>query len=461
MIDKLHLTINNRALKAAENLYSGEAITVEVEDSGLVQLQAANYRLVIFGTDKSILAASGAFTASDTKWTATLDMATAPFQTYYENVAANSSKTLGMMIVDNTTGDTLCAGTVPVTAVPFPSQISSIPDLYGDAMAAMAERKMDKIAAAVENNMAVFDSAGGVKDVGLKIKRHTTVDEHGYSHGSLGIGDVGGIAEHDNSLAIGDFDSTSVSGDNAVAVGINSSAAESGVALGEEAWTDGADSIAIGYAAGVEDAKSVAVGESAGIVGNSPGGTAVGNSASVDTSPGGVALGKNASVYNAANAVQLGQGTNERPGTLQFRSFPLMDADGRLAKEVIGARGYLANQTLNTFVIDGRSHLNFYRVYSSSNSRTYNTVFDYSSMTESESDHFLVYFQGAPSRLSLTFHTAGEGDEENATIQDLDIEGAEIDWTSNDTHCILFLVVIDDPSVPPNVFALTKFVFSH
>ncbi len=82
-------------------------------------------------------------------------------------------------------------------------------------------------------------------------------------------------------------------------------------------------------------------------------------------------------------------------------------------------------------------------------------------MIYSESDHFLVYFQGAPNRLSLTFHTAGEGDEENATIQDLDIEGAEIDWTSNDTHCILFLVVIDDVGVPPTVFALTKWVSSH
>ena len=460
MIDKLHLTINNRALKAAENLYSGESITVEVEDSGFVQLQAANYRLVIFGADKSILAASEAFTASDTKWTATLNMATAPFQTYYENVAASSSKTLGMMIVDNTNGDTLCAGTIPVTAVQFPSQISSIPDLYGDAMAAMAERKMDKITQAVENNMAVFDSAGGVKDSGLAVKRNVTVDQHGYSHGSLGIGDVGGIAEHDNSLAVGDFDYTRIYGDNAVAVGMNCSAGEGGVAVGEEAGAE-ADSVAIGYAACTEDSNAVVIGSNAGIVGGSPGGTAVGNGANVDTSPGGVALGKNASVYNAANAVQLGQGTNERPGTLQFRSFPLMDADGKLAKEVIGGHGYLANQSQNTFVIDGRSHLNFYRVYSSSNSRTYNTVFDYSSMTESESDHFLVYFQGAPSRLSLTFHTAGEGDEENATIQDLDIEGAEIDWTSNDTHCILFLVVIDDPSVPPNVFALTKFVFSH
>jgi hypothetical protein len=325
----------------------------------------------------------------------------------------------------------------------------------------MAEGKMDKIAAAVENNMAVFDAAGGVKDVGLKIKRHTTVDEHGYSHGSLGIGDVGGIAEHDNSLAIGDFDSTSVSGDNAVAVGINSSAAESGVALGEEAWTDGADSIAIGYAAGVEDAKSVAVGESAGIVGNSSGGTAIGNCANVDTSPGGVALGKNASVYNAANAVQLGQGTNERPGTLQFRSFPLMDAQGRIAKEAIASRIFYGNAAQNTFNIDGRCYPNVYVVRSSSQNSPHSNVFDYSSMTGDESDHFLVSYWGAPKDLDLSFHSAGEEGEDWRTIKNTDITGPAIDWTSATTHSILFLVLITDVNVPPEVFVLAKWESSH
>ena len=137
MIDKLHLTLSSRVLKAAENLYSGESIVVEIEDPGLVQLPASDYNLVLFGADKSILAASEPFTAADCKWTATLNTATAAFQSYYENVSANSAKTLGMMIVSRTTGDTICAGTISATSVPFPSQTSSIPDLYGDAMATM------------------------------------------------------------------------------------------------------------------------------------------------------------------------------------------------------------------------------------------------------------------------------------------------------------------------------------
>ena len=110
MIDKLHLTLNNRVLKATENLYSGESIVVELEDPGLVQLTASDYNLVLFGADKSILAASEPFTASDCKWTATLNTATAEFQSYYENVSASTAKTLGMMIVNRTTGDTICAG---------------------------------------------------------------------------------------------------------------------------------------------------------------------------------------------------------------------------------------------------------------------------------------------------------------------------------------------------------------
>ena len=468
MIDKLHLTLNNnRVLTATENLYSGESILVELEDPGLAQLTASDFNLVLFGADKSILAASEPFTAADCKWTATLNTATAAFQSYYENVSANTAKTLGMMIVSRNSGDTVAAGTLSATSIPFPSQTSSIPDLYGDAMATMSESKMDKVARAVENNLAVFDSAGGVKDIGLKIKRQVTTSEHGISYGSLGIGDVRGIAEHDNSVAVGDFDYTRIYGDNAVAVGMNCSANENSVAIGEEAGAE-QHSVVIGYASCDETSDNVIVGNDSGITGDSTKGVVVGNESHIDGDSDGnggsmnsVAVGYRASVNCASNAVQLGTGTNSTPGTLQFRSFPLMDADGKLAKEVIGSRAFYANQTQNTFIIDGRSHLNFYRVYSSNNSRTYNTIFDYSSMTESESDHFLVYFQGAPSRLSLSFHTAGEGDEENATIQSLDIEGEQIDWTSNDTHCVLFLVVIDDPLVPPNVFALTKFVFSH
>jgi hypothetical protein len=456
------LTLNNRVIKAAENLYSGESIVVEIEDPGLVQLTASDYNLVLFGADKSILAASEPFTAADSKWTATLNTATAAFQSYYENVAANSAKTLGMMIVSRSTGDTICAGTISATSVPFPSQTSSIPDLYGDAMATMAANKMSKVASAVENNMAVFDATGGVKDVGLKVKRQVTTSEHGVSYGSLGIGDVRGIAEHDNSVAVGDFGYTDINGDNAVAVGINCGAGEGGVAVGEEAAAEN-NSVAIGYAACIEDANSVAVGEGAAVVCNSTGGTAVGEAANVDSSPNGTALGKSAYVSNAANAVQLGQGTNERPGTLQFRSFPLMDADGKLAKEVIGGRWYSGGAEQNTFIIDGRCYRNVYRIYASAPNQNLirNNVFDYSSMTNPESDHFFILFQGSPKNLNLIFRTAGVDNEAQGAIQDLDIEGGEIDWTSNDPHFILFLVVIDDVGVPPTVFALTKWVSSH
>lgn len=460
MIDKLHLTLAGRVIKAAENLYSGESIVVELEDPGLVQLQASDYNLVLFGADKTILAASQPFAASDCKWTATLDTATAPFLAYYENVSASTAKTLGMMIVSRTTGDTICAGTISATSVPFPSQTSSIPDLYGDAMATMAENKMDKIATAVENNMAVFDAAGAVKDSGLAVKRNMTVDQHGYSHGSLGIGGVRGIAEHDNSVAVGDFGYTDINGDNAVAVGMNCGAGEGGVAVGEEAGAE-AESVAIGYAACTEDSNAVVIGADAGIVGGSPGGTAIGNCANVDTSPGGVALGKNASVYNAANAVQLGQGTNERPGTLQFRSFPLMDAEGKLAKEVIASRIFYGNAAQNTFNIDGRCYPNVYVVRSSSQNSPHSNVFDYSSMTGDESDHFLVSYWGAPKDLDLSFHSAGEEGEDWRTIKNTDITGPAIDWTSATTHSILFLVLITDVNVPPEVFVLAKWESSH
>ena len=447
MIDKLHLTINNRVLKAAENLYSGESIVVEIEDPGLVQLTAADYNLVLFGADKSILAASEPFTASDSKWTATLNTATAAFQAYYENVSASTAKTLGLMIVSRTTGDTICAGTISATSVPFPSQTSSIPDLYGDAMATMAANKLDKVASAVENNMTVFDSAGGVRDSGVMIKRNVTVDQYGTSHGSLGIGNVRGIAGHDWSLAVGDFGYTDINGDNAVAVGMNCGAAEGGVAVGEEAGAE-ANSVAIGHVACTEDGNAVVIGADAGIVCESVGGTAVGNAASIEASTGAVALGRNARVENVANAVQLGQGANSTPGTLQFRSFPLMDAQGKIAAQALdanrihGALGgrYIHCQTYegraNDYVIplDGLAKFNCYYVRCDG-SYTGKVTFDLSTLGDDTFDILYLHLSATNgiSRTKVFFRVPSEdneGEYYDYDIRELDVYGAAIDWTS-------------------------------
>ena len=355
MIDKLHLTITGRVLKATETLYSGESVIVEIEDSGLVPLNAADYRLILFGADKSILAASQPFAANAATWTATLDTATEAFQTYYANVNASVSKTLGMMIVNDNTGDTICAGTIGAVSVPFPMQLNTIPDLYADsfiqrteaqslladAVAGLNAAKMAKVAAAVEDNAAVFDSAGSVKDSGLKLVRRSVGNGS-----SIGVGNVSGVADYEKVVAIGD--SGSAYGDNAVAVGMDSTVDGNGVAVGCSAHAAGQNTVAIGHRAIDEDADNcVLIGANASINLGCGGGVAIGKDAHIsadsesdhyeDGAGNSVALGRNARIFGAANAVQLGEGTNTAPGTLQFRSFPVMDADGHIAPDAVAA----------------------------------------------------------------------------------------------------------------------------
>lgn len=462
MIDKLHLTINSRALKAVENLYSGESIIVEVEDAGLVQLQASDYRLVIFGADKTILAASEPFTASDTKWTATLNTASEAFQFYYSSVSANTSKTLGMMIVNDTTGDTLCAGTVSVTSVPFPTQISSIPNLYADNFLRQSQAvsvatgvfnelgaaKIGKVANAVENNVAVFTNTGEVKDSGLKITRRQS-SEHG---SSIGIGNVKGIGDHDNALAIGDNNYTEVTGDNAVAVGMNCSAAANSVTVGEESFSE-EHSVVVGYASCAEMADSVIVGCDSGVVGDANRGTAIGTEASIDGGDNAVAIGYRAQIDGASNAVQLGTGTNSTAGTLQFRSFPLMNANGRIAKEAVCGQSYYGGSAQNVYTIDGLAILN---TYMTRDGRQY--VFDYSAMTGDDTAQFFFTYQGYPNAANIIFKTAGIDDEAEATIQECDIVGESVDWQSNKIHQLLFLALVVDNVVGPELYCLAKWV---
>jgi len=113
--------------------------------------------------------------------------------------------------------------------------------------------------------------------------------------------------------------------DGGGAVGNGVFANSGGGAVGNGAFADGGGG-AVGNGASA-DGGGGAVGNGAFANG---GGGAIGNGAGAGD--GGFA-GGNLAVADAFRSVQLGTGTNETDGTLQFRSFPLVDAGGKIPVE--------------------------------------------------------------------------------------------------------------------------------
>lgn len=107
--------------------------------------------------------------------------------------------------------------------------------------------------------------------------------------------------------------------DNAIEIGSGASVDEGhGVSIGQDSYSL-CDSIAIGANAKSEGCESIAIGKS-----------------SAATDDNSLAIGRGAVSYGA-NAVQIGAGVNATAGTLQFRSWPLVDSDGKIPKERLSA----------------------------------------------------------------------------------------------------------------------------
>ena len=107
--------------------------------------------------------------------------------------------------------------------------------------------------------------------------------------------------------------------DNAIEIGSGASVDDGdGVSIGQDSYSL-CDSIAIGANAKGEGCESIAIGKS-----------------SAATDDNSLAIGRGAVSYGA-NAVQIGAGVNEEIGTLQFRSWPLVDSDGKIPKERLSA----------------------------------------------------------------------------------------------------------------------------
>ena len=198
-------------------------------------------------------------------------------------------------------------------------------------------------------------------------------DSNGNNNEVIAIGNKSS-ASGDISIAIGSY--TDVSGDASVAIGGDASASGTiSTAIGPSATTDGHDSVAVGASAKAEKDYSIAVGgnssatgagstvvgaesnasnnyatalgynaiaseESSTAVGSYSyalqfSSIAIGNEATANAESS-VAIGYFANVAEgASHAVQLGEGTNSSSGTLQFRTYRLVDADGYIPQERI------------------------------------------------------------------------------------------------------------------------------
>ena len=108
--------------------------------------------------------------------------------------------------------------------------------------------------------------------------------------------------------------------------GGSSAIGTAGVAVGSEASASGNHSVAIGAGAEAINTGSVAVGNTASA--SSLYSTAIGYGASASY-PTSAAVGYNAKSV-VTGAVQLGMGTNSAADTLQFKSYPLLDAAGNI-----------------------------------------------------------------------------------------------------------------------------------
>ncbi len=102
------------------------------------------------------------------------------------------------------------------------------------------------------------------------------------------------------------------------------------VAVGYSAAASGLNTIAIGYNANTTSAYSISIGSTTSSASGST--VVVGFSSSVGSnSTNSTAIGRSAVIgNNASNACQIGVGTNSKPGTLQFRSWQLLDNNGKI-----------------------------------------------------------------------------------------------------------------------------------
>lgn len=129
------------------------------------------------------------------------------------------------------------------------------------------------------------------------------------------------------------------------AIGYNAQA-QNGFAGGKDAKALGQASVAIGVSAQASGDNSIAIGQSA--IAQSNGCSLGIGSEALDS--GSVAIGAWAKVAeNVKGAVQLGYGTNENGGTLQFRNYQLVNAEGRIPS----ARLYEVVDSLPESATDG------------------------------------------------------------------------------------------------------------
>ena len=110
------------------------------------------------------------------------------------------------------------------------------------------------------------------------------------------------------------------------------------VAIGRSASINSSSisyAIAVGYSSYAQGNSSIAIGASAGVNNNATDSIAIGNSVRANGQRS-VAIGKQAIVIQS-ESVQLGQGTNTKYGSLQFRSWQVIDGDGQIPLERIPA----------------------------------------------------------------------------------------------------------------------------
>ena len=115
-----------------------------------------------------------------------------------------------------------------------------------------------------------------------------------------------------NSIAIGK--NAAALGNNRIAIGVNTrSVSHKGLAIGNSSFA-AENAIALGFDAKVQDAVE---------------------NGTTKKSTNSIAIGQDAKVIGANNTVQIGSGLNTTDGTLQFRNYPLVDADGKIFEERI------------------------------------------------------------------------------------------------------------------------------
>lgn len=248
-----------------------------------------------------------------------------------------------------------------------------------------------------ENNSVAWEA---VQNTETKVWKPLIYNQ-GTGSSAIAIAEGVATASGTRSVAIG-YGSSAVY-NNCIAIGYIATAGTAGTnmyctAIGSSATATGSYSTAIGSSSQATAARTTSIGYSSRAIADNA--VAIGYMARTGSS--------------ATGAVQLGQGTNNTANTLQFKSYTVVDANGVVPSERLGASGVIigtTDPTTSTSAVAGQRYLNKNTGDSFVNSLTMvspaTTNYTTTGTVSVNSDYVATFASGAYLRPNINWNMSG------------------------------------------------------